>query len=213
MPPYLTVDGYIAGIAAKGGCYLCGASKRHETEVIIDTSVDIMFEGRILVCEACVREMGSVLGLVDSDQVAELRDQVTEARAAQNVAESNATEAKRLASSALAHAAEQANSADVSTALARADEAERERTKVEAELNETRAELGKVRTERDEAEAAEVTLRQQQDGSDDEEVVRDASTGRFVTDDEGDDNPDGTVVEKVHRKRAAKKPANHKESA
>lgn len=201
MPPFLKVDGYIGGVAAKGGCYLCGASKRSETGAVVDTAVTIDFEGRILICEACVREMGHLLDLVDSSEVAELRDELDGAKAAQHVAEAAATEAKRLATDALAHAAEQAKSDEVATERTRANEAERELRQVRDEVLELVAQRDEAQRRADAAET----------GSDDE-VARDASTGRFVTDDEADDNPEGTVVETVHRKRPPKNAAKQKET-
>jgi len=214
MPPFLKVSGYIAGIAAKGGCYLCGASKRSETEVVVDTGVTIDFEGRILVCEACVREMGHLVGMVDGAEVDELRDEVVGARAAQHSAEAHAAEKVRLATDALAHAAEQSQADEVAVERTRAAELDRALGEIEDEV----LELG---AQRDEAlkraahaeasvsdlsdtvsqqEAALAEANSQQDG----EVTRDAGTGRFVTDDEADDDPEGTVHEKVRRKSRAK---------
>jgi hypothetical protein len=65
---------------ARGCCYLCIASPRvfdtpdgPRRERIVDTGVSIDYEGRLAICELCLREMAKLLGMVDGSEIETLR--------------------------------------------------------------------------------------------------------------------------------------------
>lgn len=83
------VDHYIPGTAG-GCCHFCRTSQRDvdgAREAVVATSVELSEGGEIALCEACVREMAHLLGLVDAGAVAEAKDAAHAARRAQYDAE------------------------------------------------------------------------------------------------------------------------------
>lgn len=85
MSNFMVADSY-PGDAARGGCYLTGASLGEIVEIdpatggdivrperVIVTQVDIDFEGRLCLSERIVRHLAHQLGMVDSWRVERLR--------------------------------------------------------------------------------------------------------------------------------------------
>jgi hypothetical protein len=76
--------------AAKSNCYLCNGAPRTRgagTERMIDTGVNIDFEGHIAICETCVTHMARLLGLFapsDVEALAAELAEVLEVRVAQD---------------------------------------------------------------------------------------------------------------------------------
>lgn len=100
--PFTRQETFLAGTAA-GGCYHC---RRHlrPGDTVVDTGIDIDFEGRLRFCGTCVTEMGHLIGMITPDKVAPLEGAVAEALRRAVDAEHAAKEAEALANQLLAYA-------------------------------------------------------------------------------------------------------------
>lgn len=105
MATLFVIDNYLPGTAGTGGCYLCGASKRHPDEIIVDTGIDIDFEGRVAICEACIREMAGKVGMVNAAVLVSARVEMDTLAAALVEATERADAADEAARAVLAYRA------------------------------------------------------------------------------------------------------------
>lgn len=88
-------DDYPVG-ARGNACSICRASKRANEDHVVNSGVDINFEGMWFQCEHCTREAGRLLGMVDKGHAKQAIEENAVLRAQVELAEKERADALEL---------------------------------------------------------------------------------------------------------------------
>jgi len=81
-------------------CYICKTGRRYPGERLLDPSLNIDFEGWLVICEECIAEAARMLGMISTAQAAKLQDQLDDAKTAVESYKEDAEEALNVAKAA-----------------------------------------------------------------------------------------------------------------